>query len=163
MTLSIDTIIMADVSDEQEKLSKESSGVMFGDLKGSAIGYGNDRMGWELFIRIHEDSWMESKNFGSEAKKKDGTWKYRTYLPMAWSSAKSVLGNALANDIDITGDISKSEIERKLREHKRALQPEKSDIVKFDIVMETAKKIYDKLSDEEKRHARDSHSLNWFL
>lgn len=74
------------------------------------------REAWEEYLKPDEDRWMED-NFGSDpdakhkgGKVRAGTWKYRSYMPNPYTSAKSVLGSCLDKGIDVTGR-GKSELQ----------------------------------------------------
>lgn len=71
-----------------------------------------------ISIKEFEDEWMTA-NFASDpnAKTKGGKWKYRTYLPKAYSSAKSVVSSALKLNIDIR-DKGKTELQNKIKDVK---------------------------------------------
>jgi len=71
---------------------------------------------FEKDCRAAEDEFM-AVNYGSDpaakhgAGPKVGEWKYRTYLPRAYSTAKSALAKALAADIDPAGK-GKTELDK---------------------------------------------------
>jgi len=71
---------------------------------------------WEAYLKIDEDKWMEDYH-GSDPEAKHtggkiraGTWKYRTYLPNPYTSAKSILGTCLDKGISVE-DKTKKELQ----------------------------------------------------
>lgn len=149
--LSYDTIITASVSDDQSKLSAESGQTVFGELAESTAGQ-SDRSVWENGLRQFEDKYMD-EYFGAEpaAKKANGDYKYRTYLPKAWVSGKCVCGQAITLNIPINENSAKTDTELKIKEAKALLDP-KSAKQKFGDVMGTARKLYFQLHANAKRN-----------
>jgi len=111
----------------------------------------------DMFLDHVEDGereYMESYLADDEAaKKKDGSWKYRSYLPKAYNTGKSVLKNALECGIPIMQDgevVGKSALEKQIKAEREEGEEEKSDYDKTIIVCETLAKLYYKLSSDEK-------------
>lgn len=100
-------------------VSEKSSETAFGDLRSLAVDAQIEgietKEDFYKFLRDGEDEFM-SEYYGDDpaAVKKDGSWKYRTYLPGKYSSAKSVLGKAFDNRVAF-GGIGKTEIEKLCR------------------------------------------------
>ena len=157
--LNYDTIITASVSDDQGKLSAESGQTAFGDLAASTKGQ-SDRSVWEGGLRTFEDKYMD-EYYGSEpkAKKANGDWKYRTYLPKAWVSGKCVCGQAIGLNIPINKNSAKTDIELKIKEAKALIDP-KNATQKFAIVMGTAKKLYDQVNKNAQRNLVQTYGLD---
>ena len=150
--LNVDTIHTAAVADDQHSMADEATQSVFGQLAGSTVGY-SDRKTWEESVRKVEDQYMEAtqKN-NSDAKtkgvrRKDGTikvpvrWKYRTYLPAAWSSSKSVCGIAIDKNIALDDTSKKTATEQAIKDIKDGEKVEKSPKEKLHIAFETAKKV----------------------
>ena len=101
------------------------------------------------FVEDGEREYMESYHADNpDAKKKDGTYKYRTYLPKAYNTGKSVLKNALECGIPIMVEgeiVGKSALEKQIKESREGDSEEKSDYDKAVIVVGTLAKLYDKL------------------
>ena len=150
--LNVDTIHTAAVVDDQHKFADEATQSVFGELAGSTKGY-SDRKKWEEDIRVIEDEYMEAtQSLNPDAKtkgktKKDGTmvtrarWKYRTYLPAAWSSSKSVCGNALDHGITLDETSKKTATEQAIKEVKEVVKVDKTPKEKIHIAFETANKV----------------------
>jgi len=106
------------------------------------------------FVEDGEREYMDAYHADNEdAKKKDGTYKYRTYLPKAYNTGKSVLKNALECGIPIMVEgeiVGKSALEKQIKESREGDSEEKTDYDKALVVVETLAKIYDKLSSDEK-------------
>ena len=150
--LNVDTIHTAAVADDQHKFADEATQNVFGQLAGSTQGY-KDRKDWEAAIRVVEDEYMDATQAGNPDAKTKGTpakgkrpavlkrWKYRTYLPAAWSSSKSVCGNAIDAGITIDEHSKKTATEQAIKEAKEATKTEKTAREKLHITFETAKKV----------------------
>lgn len=150
MSLSYDTIITASVSDDQQRLSAESGQTVFGELAESTGGH-HDREVWEGTLRPFEDQYMEEYfSAKPEAKKSNGDWKYRSYLPKAWVSGKCVCGQAIGLNIPIGANSAKTAIELEIKEAKALVDP-KSAKQKFRDVMSTARKLFDNMHPNAKR------------
>jgi hypothetical protein len=161
LVLDIDTIHAAAVADEQHAFADEATQSVFGSLAASTKGYTN-REQWEEGVRKVEDEYMEKvhgKNPDAKTKgrqKKDGTiiapsrWKYRTYLPAAWSSSKSVCGQAIEHGIKMDEDSKKTATEQAIKEIKAGEKVEKTPEQKFDIALDTAKKVLMNIPDNKR-------------
>lgn len=157
MTLTVETIYTAAVADDQHKLADEAGGGVFNELAESAKAFGT-RAAWEDHVRTVEDEYMErtqksnpdAKTKGS--KKTPSRWKYAKYLPKAWSSAKSVVGQALDHGIYIDGSVGKTAVENTLKEKKNALKSDKTPREKILIMQESIRKVLAQLPEEE-RHS----------
>ena len=68
-----------------------------------------------------EDAWME-KHYSDEpeAKKANGQWKARSFMPTAYSTAKAVVRNGLVYDCITDECIGKTALEKKYKEAKKA-------------------------------------------
>lgn len=151
----METIYAAEVGDEQERLSHEAGSKVFNEMRSVAAGIKSSepRKNFDKQLRRVEDQWMaERHSKNPDAKwakgtKRAGEWKYRTYLPGRWTSSKSVLGNALDRGVEIHDGMSKKECETANKQKK--VTSAKTEKEKFDFVMDTALKIFDKLSPEE--------------
>jgi hypothetical protein len=115
-----------------------------------------DKIVWELECRKGEDIYME-KEFHNipEAKKKNGTWKYRTYLNGSYTSAKSIIGTALELGIPITDTSGehaipkgKTALQNEIKAAKGAdSENEKSNRDKIKIMLSSVKALYSKEED----------------
>jgi len=81
--------------------------------------------------RASEEAYMEAFYMDDPAARKgNGEWKFRTYLPKAYSSSKSVLRNALLYGINITDGngipLGKSALEKAIKAKKDGDKPEKT-------------------------------------
>lgn len=85
-----------------------------------AYGLATEGDAYRMFMQITlvgETAWME-ENFGSDpkAKTKVGRFKYRSYLPKAYGSAKSVIANALkVGVVDPFEHIGKTALEGRIK------------------------------------------------
>ena len=144
--LDVDTIHAAAVADEQHSFADEATQSVFGQLAESTIKY-TDRTKWESNIRVIEDEYMvkvHAKTEGAKtkgSKKTPGRWKYRTYLPAAWSSSKSVCGQAIEHGLKLDADSKKTATEKTLGEMKAEAKSEKTPKEKIHIAMDTARKV----------------------
>ena len=160
MKLSVDTIHAAAVADDQARLNQEATQSVFGQLAESTMGF-TDRKAWEESIRSVEDYYCETvHSFTTDAKTKGRgkpgmknytppRWKYRKLLPAAWSSSKSVCGQAIEHGIKLDADSRKTATEKAIAEKKAEGKTPKTPREKFRITMETAKKILHQLPDDE--------------
>jgi len=93
---------------------------------------------FDSVTRFGETKWME-KHFSDDEnakKKRSGEWKYRTYLPKAYSSAKSVVRNAIESVVLSTAEVvPKTETEKRIRE---AREVSKDPITKREIAFKEA-------------------------
>jgi len=93
---------------------------------------------FDSVTRFGETKWME-KHFSDDEnakKKRSGEWKYRTYLPKAYSSAKSVVRNAIESVVLSTEEVvPKTETEKRIRE---AREVSKDPITKREHEFESA-------------------------
>ena len=179
--LSIDTILTAAVSDEQADLSQQAEGSMWDDMRGDAISYvaadGWDAYGWLNHVRVFEDEYMTyAYDTIPAAKKKDGSWKYREFnyvdtagndqkggLPMKWHSAKSVLKNALDRQAVFDSTTGKTQLEKENQAHKKGQDTPtpKTEEEKFKIVMETARKIWQKCQATDNDEKSDAYGIDF--
>ena len=127
--VTIDTIHAAAVADQQYKLGDDATQSVFGVLAKSTMGYSGNK--WEKEIREIEWEYCESVHATTEGarfkdkKAKDGSvikgdWKYRTLLPKAWASSKSVCGTAIELGIVMDGDSRKTATEKAIKEARKA-------------------------------------------
>ena len=80
---------------------------------------GGSRASWTKQLEIDENAFME-ENFASDPKakfKRTGKWKYRTYLPRAYYTAKSALITAWVYGINL--DQGKTALEKAVAQIKR--------------------------------------------
>lgn len=108
----------------QYDVANESSGQAYGKLLQSAVS--NLCSSKEEFYNLCADAenhYMQDFHADNpDAKKKSGEWKFRTYLPRAYTTAKSVVGNALEHGIPLQvegEDVGKSALEKAIREKKK--------------------------------------------
>ena len=87
----------------QYAVAEESNGQAYNKmLLGVAEGNITTKEELQTYTQTAEDAYMSAFHAEDEAaRKKDGSWKYRTYLPAAYSTAKSVIGNALDNGVPL--------------------------------------------------------------
>ena len=157
-TLGVDTIHAAAVADEQHSFADEATQSVFGNLSESTIGY-RAREKWEESVRKIEDEYMEKVHSATAGAMTKGSgkpgspkyvaprWKYRTHLPIAWSSSKSVCGQALELGIKLDKDSKKTATENEIKQVKEDNVTEKTPEQKLDIVMDTAKKVLAQFDD----------------
>lgn len=157
--LEYDTIIKASVADDQHALADEAGSNVFGDLAGSATS-ATVRKEWEESIRPFEDQYMNEQVTAPDKIKKNGEYKYRTFLPKAWSSAKSVVGQAIEYGIVLNADSKKTATEENIKVAKNLLNP-KSQKQRFDIVMGTARKIANKLGSTEIDELSEKYGIDF--
>ena len=165
MSLSVDTIVTASVSDEQRRLSSVAAGSVWEDLRASAMGHkAKGRTHWDEVILLPiETKYMRERFKGTkEGKKSNGDWWFRKHLPDAYRTAKSVAGTALELDV-VFSTLGKTETEKKIAEKRAESNPDliKTEPQKFEIVMSTAVMIWDKLTVKEQQTAAKAHQLNW--
>jgi len=137
---------------------QNTSSNFFASLRGTVTqnNYTN-REDWEAYLSIDEDKWMEDQ-YGSDpdAKHKGGairkgTWKYRTYLPNPYSSAKSILGTCLDKGISVEGR-TKKELQDAINGKvpgSTELAPD-SNVNKFERSWRKCKRYYESLTEGEK-------------
>ena len=159
--LDIDTIHAAAVADEQHAFADEATQSVFGSLAESTVGY-TDRKKWEESVRVIEDEYCDkvhSKTEGAMTKGrgKPGSkgyvaprWKYRTLLPSAWSSSKSVCGQAIEHGIKMDADSKKTATEQAIKEKKEDAKVDKTPREKFKIAMDTAAKVLQQVDEAER-------------
>jgi hypothetical protein len=126
---------------------------------------------WLESLQPYEDGFMED-NFSHvpEAKKKDGSWKYRAYkdehgksvptLPPEYVSAKSVIKGCILNGIDVHLDLGKSEAQKKIREAKESTNPA-SAWDKVQKYLSAVENNWDALSVQEREDARQYMETNF--
>jgi len=87
-------------------------------------------------------------NIEDAKKKSTGDWKFRTYLPKAYTSAKSVLGTALDLGIPIIDAngivVGKSALQAAIKEAKDGDKEEKSIPEKVEAMLDSVRKLVDK-------------------
>lgn len=153
--LNVDTIYTAAVADEQHSLADEAGNGVFKTLASSTTGF-TDRKVWESSIREFENEYMQATQKGNPAAKTKGRgktasrWKYAKYMPKSWSSAKSVCGGAIELGISIDEDSAKTATEQAIKDAKSDLKIEKTPREKFDIAMETARKVLSSIDEQER-------------
>ena len=165
-TLDVDTIHTAAVADDQHKFADEATQTVFGKLAGSTGAY-TERDAWEAGVRVIEDEYMaatqlgnpDAKTKGKENKKDPSKsvqprWKYRTYLPSAWSSSKSVCGSAMDAGIAIDEMSKKTATEQAIKDRKDESKIEKKAKEKIHIAFETAKKVLHGVPADEREKIR---------
>ncbi len=123
-------------------------------------------------LRTHEDTYMEEMyKYTPEAKKKDGSWKYRKFnfegsdgskqtggLPMAYLSAKSTIMSAFINGVSVvddTGDewLSKDQLTKAIKAKKDVnLTPLQKSVNYVDWI----KQLWGCLTVEEQTHVMES-------
>jgi hypothetical protein len=100
---------------------------------------------WILYTQPAEDEYMTRFHNEPESRKKDGTWKYRTYLPSAYSSAKSVIGSALDLNLPLIGEngkpMGKSALQNAIKSGKEGTTEEKTRVDKVNIMLDSIKKL----------------------
>ena len=166
--LSIDTIHAAAVADDQHGLATEATESVFGQLAESTIG-AKTRESWEDDIRKIEIEYAEKVFMNTDGSLKDPSartagrgkpgdknyveprWKFRTILPVAWSTSKSVCGQAIEHGIKLDNESRKTATEKLIKEARDALKPEKSPREKFKIAMDTAQKVLAQLSPADRK------------
>ena len=112
---------------------------------------------WETYLKIDEDKWMEDYH-GSDPEAKHtggkiraGTWKYRTYLPNPYTSAKSILGTCLDKGISVEGK-TKKELQDAINGKvpgSTELAPD-SNVNKFERSWRKCQRYYESATTEEK-------------
>lgn len=144
----------------QYDIAKESGNQAYGKLASEAVA--NDvftKEHWQEYCRAGEDLYMESYHKDNpDAKKKDGSWKYRSYLPAAYNTAKSVIGNALEHNIPLSsgGEMKgKSALEKEIREAKTSSKDWADRYVLAHGCINRLEKHMEHLSDEEKDIVRE--------
>lgn len=127
--------------------------------------------GWLESLQPYEDGFMED-NFSHvpEAKKKDGSWKYRAYkdehgksvptLPPEYVSAKSVIKGCILCGVDVHLDLGKSEAQKKIREFKESTNPA-SAWDKVQKYLSAVENNWDALSVQEREDARQYMETNF--
>lgn len=170
--LTVDAVYTAAVADEQTKLSGAAIQAVFGTLAGSTYRYKGERGLWEASIREVENKYMqETQSSNPDAKtkgvtSKDGKvvkeprWKYRTYLPMAWSSAKSVCGQAIDAGIILDENSKKTATEKEIKERRKAVKVDKSPAEKLSIVLNSAKHILNSMPDDQRATALGTYGID---
>lgn len=152
----VNVISNAATLEASKEVTKEASEGMFNGLI-ATVELDNtcspevQRVTWESTLRHGEDKWLED-NFSEmpEAKhkkgKREGQWKYRTLLPNPYTSAKSVIGNAIEKGISVVGK-GKSAIQKEI--NGRDDQPDSSlDLAgKFTKSVDKAKALFEQVSD----------------
>lgn len=165
MSLSVDTIVTASVSDEQSRLSGMAAGSVWEDIRGSAMSHINKgREHWDDIVLLPiETKYMRERFKGTkEGKKKNGDWWFRKHLPDAYRTAKSVAGTAMELNV-VFSSLGKTETEGKIAEKRLENNPDvpKTEREKFGVVMTTAGMIFRNLTTKEKKDADTLYKLNW--
>ena len=117
-----------------------------------------EREYWEAYLKIDEDKWMEDYH-GSDpdakhpgGKIRAGTWKYRTYLPNPYTSAKSIIGTCLDKGISVEGK-TKKELQDAINGKvpgSTELAPD-SNVNKFERSWRKCKRYFDSATLEEQK------------
>jgi len=162
MSYSIDTIITAEVSDEQSKLSREAASNVWKDIASTTQGLiPEDVDRWmQHIIDPVRSSWMEM-NHGSNQdakKKKDGSWKYRTYMPPAFNTALAVAHKGLRAGITNMEGKGKTAVEQ---EYKDRSKIQKTEMEKFDCMIKNCRKQFENLTQTEKENAVFEYDIMW--
>lgn len=152
--MNIDTILKASISETAKS-------EVFTELRDNSKFF-SDRESYENDLKVFEDEYMEQE-FGDEpaAKKKNGEWKYRTYLPQAYTSAKAVICTAFDLGVDMfdeDGDgLGKSAIQKATKEAK-ASTDSKSDQEKASIQANNLYHALRKLDEHERNEVLQAFS-----
>ena len=143
-------ICIASIIDTYATSTKANS-YAYNDLVMAAVEISHgDRWTWEKVCRIGEDKFMEEEFWNvPAAKKKDGSWKYRTYLDGSYTSAKSIIGTALEMGIALTDEADqpkgKTALQNEIKEAKGAgSESEKTSVEKVQIMLASIRAVYDK-------------------
>lgn len=145
----------------QFAISEESSKQAYNSLALSLIQAGVKNKEESLaYLKEGEDRYMEE--FCSdvpEAKKKGGGWKYRSYLPGAYSSAKSVLSNALEAGVSLTDEEGKVKGKTALEKETKTLKGESApELPPFEIAISYLNKlanVWNSLDSDERADIQD--------
>lgn len=180
MSIDLDTIILAEVSEDQLRLSKEANQSVWSALLDTA----NNSITADNFLgvlRPYEDEYMEAKySTVPEARHSSGQWKYREFgyvssdgkdckggLPPCWSSNKSVLKNGLEFGVDLSTATTKKEVSDGYSAAKAGSisTSTQSPLAQFRKLMEKALKVYPIMTSEDQAHVRNIWDLaagvNW--
>lgn len=137
----------------QFDVAKESDTQAYGVLV-DAARFGDsvsDKESFNFLCGLGETDYMERFHHNSEgAKKKSGEWKFRTFLPASYSSAKSVIGSALELGIPLADENGKSKgksaLQRAIKEAKDDSKEEKTDLEKAQGMLDSVAKLAVKCS-----------------
>ena len=138
----------------QFDVANESTSAAYNTLAGEACQCAGGKSAWESFLLPSESEYMQRFHNIEDAKKKStGDWKFRTYLPKAYTSAKSVLGTALEMGIPIIDAnglvVGKSALQAAIKAAKDGDKEEKSIPEKVDGMLDSIGKLADKASTSE--------------
>ena len=138
----------------QFDVANESTSAAYNTLAGEACQCAGGKSAWESFLLPSESEYMQRFHNIEDAKKKSsGDWKFRTYLPKAYTSAKSVLGTALDLGIPIIDSngmvVGKSALQASIKEAKDGDKDEKTIPEKVDWMLNSIGKLADKASTSE--------------
>ena len=147
----------------QFDVAKESDTQAYGVLV-DAARFGDsvsDKESFNFLCGLGETDYMERFHHNSEgAKKKSGEWKFRTFLPASYSSAKSVIGSALELGIPLADENGKpkgkSALQRAIKEAKDDSKEEKTDLEKAQGMLDSVAKLAVKCSAREADALLDS-------
>jgi len=133
----------------QFDVANESTSAAYNTLAGEACQCAGGKSAWESFLLPSESEYMQRFHNIEDAKKKStGDWKFRTYLPKAYTSAKSVLGTALDLGIPIIDAngivVGKSALQAAIKEAKDGDKEEKSIPEKVEAMLDSVRKLVDK-------------------
>lgn len=152
----------------QYDVAAESDSQAYNNLVITCYNAGiNGKQEWESTCRGYEDEYMATFHADTEgAQKKDGSWKYRTLLPGAYTSAKSVIGSALDAGIPIVDSeinpIGKSALQKQINTSKAEDKEEKTNLEKVQVMLDSIGKIVEK-SDSAERSAINSAILDLYM
>jgi hypothetical protein len=132
----------------QFDVAKESDTQAYGVLV-DAARFGDsvsDKESFNYLCQLGETDYMERFHHNTEgAKKKSGEWKFRTFLPPAYSSAKSVIGTALELHIPLVDEnynnMGKSALQRAIKEAKEGSKETKTELEKAQGMLDSVAKI----------------------
>ena len=152
----------------QFDVAKESDTQAYGVLV-DAARFGDsvsDKESFNFLCGLGETDYMERFHHNSEgAKKKSGEWKFRTFLPASYSSAKSVIGSALELGIPLADENGKpkgkSALQRAIKEAKDDSKEEKTDLEKAQGMLDSVAKLAVKCSAREADALLDS--VEWLM
>ena len=120
----LESIVQFDVAKESDT---QAYGVLIDAARfGDSV---SDKESFNYLCKLGETDYMERFHHNTEgAKKKSGEWKFRTFLPPAYSSAKSVIGTALELHIPLVDEnynnMGKSALQRAIKEAKKETKTE---------------------------------------
>jgi hypothetical protein len=140
----------------QFDVAKESDTQAYGVLV-DAARFGDsvsDKESFNFLCELGETDYMERFHHNTEgAKKKSGVWKFRTFLPASYSSAKSVIGTALELGIPLADEngkpLGKSALQRAIKDTKDDSKEEKTELEKAQVMLDSVAKVAVKCTAKE--------------